>query len=106
MTIKKIQQKQHSLTEKLLCAVIKGGGGGGSKNISWWSVVILESKFSPKPEETPEKKMTELVPVSLITFKKHIFFFNIYSYLFVNHQAVHHTASEWGVAWAHFCYDL
>ncbi len=27
MTIKKIQQKQHSLTEKLLCAVIKGGGG-------------------------------------------------------------------------------
>ncbi len=100
MTKKKIQQKQHSLT-----GGGGGGGGGGSKNISWWSVVILESKFSPKPEETPEKKMTELVPVSLITFKKHIFFF-VYSYLFVNHQAVHHTASERGVAWAHFCYNL
>ncbi len=33
-------------------------------------MVILASKFSPKPEET-WKKMTESEPLSLITFKKH-----------------------------------
>lgn len=103
MTKKEIQQKQHSLTGKQLRTVTKERKK--EKNISsWWSVLILAWRFTPKPEET-QKYITELVPVALITFKKYnvlpiITCFLAYCHLFANHQTVQRTASKWGVAWA------